>query len=420
MTTTRPTRLGVLVLAGAWSAFVVALLLGNWGMGLACFGVLGVVASTRRRFLPPPSQVRRDVAGDTRQGSVLTVTLRGTAPTIGQMDVEAPLPLGMQLLHERRTVQRGSFELEQKVQALAVGDVHWPKVRLAMTDPWGLQEVAEEVDCTRPVVVQPDAQWALRGRRLGLRHPVTKTIKAPMASERSLEIERVRGFQAGDTMRDIDWKASSRLGGMQVRERERHMPRPVTVILDCTPPMRVQRHDSKLVSAVRVARGALAAAAGAGTTSRLVSLQADGCQGFPINGLLDAEGKLAAVLAASPPLPPRQSRAVAIAPAQVLSAVGKAAGLQILLIDAETDPGLALELLPRLKARGEVCVVVPATAAHLYRRREARGPILRAMARWRRNRHVVEDAARRLRVPFYSLLPGDEEEVLEHFARLLA
>ncbi|HUR60842.1 MAG TPA: DUF58 domain-containing protein [Candidatus Thermoplasmatota archaeon] len=414
------TRLGTLVLSAAWALFTVALLLGNWGMGLACFAVLGVLASTRRKALPPRSEVRREVTGDARQGSVLTVTLRGSAPTVGQMDVEAPLPLGMQLLHARRTVRRGSFELEQRVQALAVGGVPWPRVRLSMTDPWGLQEAVLEVDCPRPVVVQPDAQWALKGRRLGLRHPVTKTVKAPMASERSLEIERVRGFQAGDSMRDIDWKASSRLGGMQVRERERHMPRPVTVILDATPPMRVQRHDSKLVSAVRVARGALAAAAGAGTSSRLVALGEDGCQGFPINGVLDAESKLAALLSQGPPLAPRESRAVPVAASQVLAAVGKSAGLQVLLVDAETDPTLALELIPHLKRRGEVCVVVPATAAHLYRRHEARGPVLAAMRRWRANRGRVEEAARRLRVPCFVMLPGDEDEVLEHFARLLA
>jgi len=413
------TAFGLLVQAAAWLGLGAAFLLGRWGPALACFGVLAVLASTRRPFLPPKPDVARTVAGEPVQGGVLQVTVTGSAPTAGLVKVEAPVPMGLSLLRETRTVARGRFELTQELQAVAVGEAAWPKVELRFTDVWGLQAEVVEVDCPAPLTILPSPEWALRGRRLGLKHPVQITIKAPVASERSLEIDRVRPYAAGDPMRDIDWKSTARFQDLQLRERERHIPRPITVLLDCGPTMRVQRHDLKLLSAVRVAHGALAVASGAGTTSHLVSIHESGCQSRPVAGLRDAEVTLREILATCPPLRPEQSHHAAIPVDGVLHAVGKAPGLQLLIVDGEADPELAVELLPLLKLHGSLAIVLPATAAHLYRRREARGPVLPAMRRWRANRKRVQEAAAKLRVPVFLLRPGDEGEVLQRFGRLL-
>lgn len=415
----KATGFGTLVLTATWAAFGIAFLLGAWGPGLALFGVLAVLAGTRLRLLAPAATVTREASKDVRQGAVLTLTTTVTGAVGGNVDVDAPVPVGMNLIRERRHTAWGTARLEQDVQAVAVGQPSWPDVLVHGSDPWGLWAETVQRPAKAAVTVHADARWALLGRRLGLSTPVQATIKARLASERGLDIERIRTYMPGDTVRDIDWKSTARLQELQVRERERHIPRPVTVVLDCNASMRVQRHDSKLVSAVRVARGTLAVASGAGTSGHLVSIHDDGCKTAPVGGMGDGESALFRVLAACPPVPPNQSARGQVREAAILAAIGLSPGVQVLVMDGETDPDLVLDLLAPLKLRGPVVLVVPATGAHLYRRDEARGPVLRQLRQWRSNRQRIQRKARVLGIPVHIVRPGTEEDVLRAVARSL-
>ncbi|HEX2066925.1 MAG TPA: DUF58 domain-containing protein [Candidatus Thermoplasmatota archaeon] len=411
------TPLGLAAEAAAWLTLGAAFLLGSWGMALGAFGALAVLASARPLAGTAAPRVRAVLEGEARQGAVVKVAVEVEG---GGLDAEVPVPLGATLLRERRERTAQGLRVEQDVQLVAVGALAWPPVEVAVADPWGLRSELHAAPGPGPVAVTPDAGWALRGRRLGLKNPVQHTIKAPAASERSLDIERVRPYVGGDTLRDIDWKATSRFQGLHSRERERHVPRPVTVVLDCGATMQVQRNDSKLLSAARVAYGTLAAATGAGTTCHLVAVHGDRVAARPVAGLRDAEAALTAILAACPPLAPHEATPGTVGAAAVAQAVGNAPGLQVLVLDAECDPRLAIELLPLLKLRGPVALAVPATGAHLYRRHEARREVLRALRAWRRNRNEVLAAARALRIPAWVLRPGGEDEVLGRIGRLLA
>lgn len=413
------TRLGLAATLVGWLGLGVAFLLGSWGMALGAFGVLAGLASTRRSFQPPPTSLRRRVQGPSRQGSVLVLRVEAEAPTGGLLEVEAPLPLGFTLLREVRQFTRGRAVLEQEVQAIALGEVVWPDVTLRASDVWGIWSQAVTRPCPAPLAILPDARWALHGRRLGQRHPVRTTMKSFSASERSLEIENVRPYGAGDTLREIDWKASARFQGLFVRQRERHVPRPVTIVLDCRQPMRVQRQDSKLLSACRVAYGALAAASGAGTTSRLVRVDETSSRARVVTGLGDAETAVAAVLFDVPPIEAGEATVQELDAGGVVKAVADSPGLQVLLLDGEADPAGAIRLMGLLRHRGPLVVVLPASGAHLYRRGEARGPVLAALRRWRRARDQVRAAAGTLAVPVLVLRPGSEEQVLAHLGRML-
>lgn len=413
--------LSVAAQSAAWLGLGVAFLLGAWGPALGFVGLLAVLASTRRRFFAPARPaVERTVSGRPRQGSLLTVVVEAKAPTTGLVDLEVPVPLGFNLVREARSIGRGRARVEQEVQPVAVGEVQWPPVRVRVTDAWGLEAQVEDAPAPSPLTVLPDHGWALHGRRLGQRHPVKARVKAVQASERALEIESVRRWQPGDSLRDLDWKATARFLDLQVRQRERHAPRPVTVVLDCTRGMRVQRHDSKLLSAARIAYGALAVASGAGTTSRLVRVAEDGCVRRTVGDGRDAEAALASVLDECTPLPPEEAVLEPVPAVRVAQAVAEGPGLQVLVLDAELHPEQAIELLGLLRLRGPVAMVVPATGAHLYRRGEARGAVLAALVRWRRNRDRVRAAANRLRVPFIVLRPGSEADALAHLGRMFA
>lgn len=414
------TRLGVAATGVAWLGFGAAFLLGSWGLALGSFGVLALLASTRRTFPLPPTAVRRTVQGAARQGSVLTVRVEAEAPTGGPLELEVPVPLGFTLLREERKSGRGRCVVQQEMQALALGEVQWPPVTVQAGDTWGLYSQRQSVAAQAPTAILPDARWALHGRRLGQLHPVRTTMKSFAASERSLEIENVRKYGPGDTLRDIDWKASSRFQDIFVRQRERRVPRPVTILLDCRTPMRVQRQDSKLLSGCRVAYGALTAASGAGTTSRLVRLDTTGCRSRVVTGLGDAETAVAAVLVDLPPLKTVDAVAGKLDPGPVVKAVADAPGLQVAILDGELDPDGTIRLLGFLRHRGPLVLVLPASGAHLYRRGEARGPVLATLRTWRRNRDAVRAAALKLNVPVLLLRPGTEEQILATLGRMLA
>lgn len=414
------TPLGTLAWVATWTALAVAFLLGSWGMALAAVGVAGVLAGTRRRLLPARPAVERAAPATATQGALVRCTVTAQAPGPGLVAVDAPAPLGFTLVREERHVERGRVTVTQHLQPIATGAAQWPPVTVTVTDPWGMAGQTAIAVVAAPLTVLPDPRWALQGRRLGLANPVQATVKARLASERGLEVERVRDFMPGDSARDIDWKATSRMQQVQVRERERHRPRPVTVVLDCCLSMRVQRTDSKLLSAVRVAHGALAAAQGAGTSSQLVAVHEGRCLRRAVAGAGDAEAALTQTLASCPPVPAGQAGHGAPSAAQVAQAVADPAGLVVLLVDAETDPDFVLDLLPLLARRGQVAVAIPATGAHHYRRGEARGPVLSALRRWRANRRRVEEAARSLRMPCWTLRPGNEDQVLASIGRLLA
>lgn len=414
----RPTGLGIAALTLSWLALGAAFAFGAWGAGLAAFGVLATIASTRSRLAAMPGTVTRSVQGQAVQGSVVQSIVDVTTAT-RVVDVVAPVPVGMRLIREHRTHSAGRVRLQQDLQILGIGQPDWPLVQVHTCDAWGLWSERADVPAPASFPVRADPRWALLGRRLGLANPVQATIRAPAASERGLEVERLRDYLPGDRMRDIDWKATSRLEDLQVRERERHAPQPVTVLLDCSPCMRVQRQDSKLVSAVRVARGALALGSGAGTTGHLVHVLDAECQATGVTGTASAEAALLGLLSSSPPLAPVDSQPTQVSPEQVLAAMPKSAGLQILLLDGEVQPDFVCPLLPLLKSRGPAILILPASGAHLYLRSEARGAVLAQLRRWRANRRRVQATASALQIPCWILKPGDEERLLGDLARRL-
>ncbi|MHB8632536.1 MAG: DUF58 domain-containing protein [Thermoplasmatota archaeon] len=396
----------------------IAFALGWGGVAFGCGGVILVLSATQ----PPPSfrpGVTRRVEGEPFQGRTLRVFVSAEAGGDGLVTIEAPLPTGFVAVRQHLQAHRGIAFLVQEVQARTVGEVQWPPVEVSVTDPWGLQRTVTRMPAPAPFVVLPDPSWAVRGRRLGLSKTIQRTVRAPMASERSLEIERVRDAQPGDPLRDIDWKTTSRMGSLQTRERERHVPRPVHVVLDASAPMRIQRHDCKISSAARVAHGILAAAVGAGTSSSLVVVQEGGCTQRPVHGLGDGEAALLEALAACPPLDPEVATSRPIPAAPLAAALAGRPGLRVLIVDAEADPGFAVEALTVCSRSGPCALVMPATAAHMYVRSEARGRVRPAMRQWWKRRKRVELAARRLGVPTLVLRPDNTEETIARLTRLL-
>jgi uncharacterized protein (DUF58 family) len=123
---------------------------------------------------------------------------------------------------------RGSRTVDVTVTAEHRGVVHEVVVELASCSPFGLMWWAREVEVPlpRPLHVSP---------RIGVEGPVDSAKDpspgdAPRRTAAEVGSPRgVRPYRPGDNRRSIHWPATSHVGSLMVRERERETNDPVTI-----------------------------------------------------------------------------------------------------------------------------------------------------------------------------------------------
>jgi len=215
-----------------------------WGALLALFGFALFDALALRR-LPVPA-VQRQLAGNLPLGhwSDVQLVVRNHHTRALQIELFDHVPNGMRfeqlpqglrlppgqhcLLHYRlRPLQRGHFQFE--------------RYDIRLTSPfclWRRRHRVERVDETR---VYPDfAQLQGAGmqaidlwlNRLGVRPQPRRGL--------GLEFHQLREFREGDTLRQIDWKATARTRTPIAREYQDERDQQIMLMLDCGRRMRSQ------------------------------------------------------------------------------------------------------------------------------------------------------------------------------------
>lgn len=218
-----------------------------WGALLALFGFALFDALALRR-LPVPA-VQRQLAGNLPLGhwSDVQLVVRNRHTRALQIELFDHVPNGMRfeqlpqglrlppgqhcLLHYRlRPLQRGHFQFE--------------RCDIRLTSPfclWRRRHRVERVDETR---VYPDfAQLQGAGmqaidlwlNRLGVRPQPRRGL--------GLEFHQLREFREGDTLRQIDWKATARARTPIAREYQDERDQQIMLMLDCGRRMRSQDGD---------------------------------------------------------------------------------------------------------------------------------------------------------------------------------
>jgi uncharacterized protein (DUF58 family) len=211
------------VAAPAWQAAGIALLL------IAAF-------DARRVVQRPTPDVQRRVPDTWPIGVERPVTLKLLASTAQQVDIFDlhPGSWAMQGLPRRLQLQRGeASSLEYSLRANARGDFTFDGVQLRLHSPWRLwfqSRVAGEAQRVRVFPnFAPLARFAMFSAE-----QASRLVGAHVKRRRGegTDFHQMREYRVGDSLRQIDWKATARARRLISREYQDEKNQQLVLLLD--------------------------------------------------------------------------------------------------------------------------------------------------------------------------------------------
>jgi uncharacterized protein (DUF58 family) len=256
----------------AWDAASLALLLLDWWRAPAA----GALSAERRlrepltAFAPNPVQLRLRA----RPGPALTVAL-----------ADAPPP-GVDAAGHRRSLRLpggldpGEVVIDYTVTPRSRGRHAFGDLHLRLLGPLGLCWRQVRLPLGREVSVYPDLGLGAGLAAAGLAsnpaqvHP-GREVRTGRAEGR--EFSALRGYQAGDDLRSVDWKATARRGWPVVREWQPERNQTLWLLIDCGRNLggRLEGHRTRLDRAVEAALALARAAADRGDRTGLILFGAE-------------------------------------------------------------------------------------------------------------------------------------------------
>lgn len=127
-----------------------------------------------------------------------------------------------------------SFALRYRIRPLARGDHAFGQIAFRIASPWGAWETSMRLGENETVRVYPNfaplAGHALkavdyRNARFGMQQRRRRG--------QGMDFAQLREYREGDAMRQIDWKATTRMGKMISREYQDERDQRILLLLDC-------------------------------------------------------------------------------------------------------------------------------------------------------------------------------------------
>jgi len=240
--------LAVGIILGALRALGVAvpstLLSIHWGLLLALLA-LSVLDAVRVRRLPSP-RVQRQLPGSLALGRWSDVRLDIshdlTQPLKIQLFDHVPDGLDFEHLPLAAGLQPGQLiQLGYRVRPLKRGHFNFEHCEINLPSPMGLwteKRLLEAIDSTR---VYPDFARLYDGQLLAVDNWLSQLgIRQRQRRGQGQEFHQLREFREGDSLRQIDWKATARHRAPIAREYEDERDQQIIFMLDCGRRMRSQ------------------------------------------------------------------------------------------------------------------------------------------------------------------------------------
>lgn len=215
-----------------------------WGLLLVLLA-LAAVDALRLRQVPSP-RIERQLPGNLPLGrwSEVRLNLHHSYSSPLQVEVFDHLPGDMAFEHLPLKVDLHPGEQTQvsyRVRPLLRGHFHFPQCELSLPSPMGLWRARRYLPVSGETRVYPDFA-RLYGAQLMAVDDWLSQLGVRQRPRRGLGLEfhQLREFRDGDSLRQIDWKATARKRTPIAREYQDERDQQIIFLLDCGRRMRSQ------------------------------------------------------------------------------------------------------------------------------------------------------------------------------------
>jgi len=216
----------------------------NWGLLLALFA-LSLLDALRLKRLPSP-RVQRQVPGSLALGRWSDIRLEVEheldQPLAIQIFDHVPDSLGYENLPLSTELQPGQRSLiGYRLRPLKRGHYTFETCELNLPSPFGLWSGKRLLTITDHTRVYPDFARLYGGQLLAVDNWLSQLgVRQRQRRGLGMEFHQLREFREGDSLRQIDWKATARHRTPIAREYEDERDQQIVFMLDCGRQMRSQ------------------------------------------------------------------------------------------------------------------------------------------------------------------------------------
>ena len=215
-----------------------------WGLLLALFLLALLDAARLRRR--PSARVHRKLPGSLALGrwEEIRLSLAHDYPQSLTLQVFDHVPDGLSVDNLPQSIQlrpgeRG--ELGYRVRPLRRGYFSFSRCELLLPSPLGLWSARRLVDAGDATRVYPDFARLYGAQLLGVDNWLSQLgVRQRQRRGLGLEFHQLREFREGDSLRQIDWKATARQRTPIAREYQDERDQQIVFMLDCGRRMRSQ------------------------------------------------------------------------------------------------------------------------------------------------------------------------------------
>ena len=111
-------------------------------------------------------------------------------------------------------------------------------VSITYQDRWNLFTTTQDYPVPNMVMVHSDPNEIKKAKQVSTREHIELTMPSILGTETYADMEGIRTYQSGDRLKDIEWKATSRLQTLMTKLFEKKEIIETTILLDCSTTMR--------------------------------------------------------------------------------------------------------------------------------------------------------------------------------------
>ncbi|MEM7404213.1 MAG: DUF58 domain-containing protein [Pseudomonadota bacterium] len=211
----------------------------------ACLLVLALLADWFLVHTLSVPQVRRDMPGSLSLGVRAQVGLeiesRGQYRPLARLHDLYPAEFDAPELPLELRIDYGISRYEYGLRPTSRGDAHFPGIDLLLRSPFGLWWRKERVGEAALVRVYPNFSAVSRYALLAMEDRLSEIgVRKRRRRGEGSEFQQLREYREGDSLRQIDWRATARVRKLISREYQDERDQSVIFLLDCGRRMRAQ------------------------------------------------------------------------------------------------------------------------------------------------------------------------------------